>query len=56
MLHEKLYHLTHSIYEIDDKYTREFTDAYIIYNGGYYADEDPADYVKAEPIKAVRLG
>jgi hypothetical protein len=27
-----------------------------IYNGGYRSDEDPADYVRSKPIKAVRLG
>jgi hypothetical protein len=45
------------IREIEDKYTlsREIDNPHVLYNGSYEADEDPADYVRVNTIKAVRL-
>jgi hypothetical protein len=47
----------YNIREIEDKYTlsREIDNPHVLYNGSYEADEDPADYVRVNTIKAVRL-
>jgi hypothetical protein len=44
-----------------DKYTsfiklNEINETNVIYNGAANPDEDPADYIRMKPIKAVKVG
>jgi hypothetical protein len=41
-----------------DKYTSfiKLNETNVIYNGAANPDEDPADYIRIKPVKAVKVG
>lgn len=45
-----------SVRKENEYYTRGFENPSVLYNGGVKAYEDPADFYRKAPIKAVRLG